>query len=237
MKKIILLLVAFNIVFTTYAQDNAVLEQYLKDSLEVISHRVEKQIIKARYMEQQLVSTTDTLKGWEGVNVSLYKYSVKDKAKGTLTAYVYMLNPDARKLASWVITTCVGTTDKLEKKNTDLIIDPVRSASGGQFPVLGTVYENMDGKGFKAYYFKDGVSVFLKNGNQSDIRQINDNNIKGTGKFARIISTTREQYKAGNANINLEGINWLNTVRETYKEAMKSDINKLFIAWAIDHLH
>lgn len=237
MKTIILAIAFLNAALHCYSQENAALDTYLRDSLNVISGRVEKQVIKTRYMEQHLIRTTDTLKGWEGVNVSLYKYAVRDKIKGTLTAEVYMLNPDSKKLASWVISTCVITTGKLEKKNTDLIIQSVRSASGGQFPVLGIVYEDMDGQGFKAYFFKDGVTVFLKKNDVIDISQINEENIKGTGKFARIISTTREQYKAKYGSADLAGTNWLTVVNQAYKQAINSNINTLFVAWANGKLH
>lgn len=237
MKKMILLLAFLDVSISSYAQENAALEKYLSDSLHTISERVEKQIIKSRYMEQHLINTTDKLKGWEGVNVSLYKYTVKDKVKGPLTAEVYMLNPDSKKLAAWIISTCVITTGKLEKKNTDLIIHSINGASGGQFPVLGIVYEDMDGKGFVPYFFKDGVTVLLKKKDSIHINQINDENTKGVGKFARIISTTREQYKQKYGTANLEGANWLTTVKDAYKEAMNSNINTLLVAWANGKLH
>lgn len=234
---LILVIVFVNLTLSCFSQESETLNRYLKDSLDVISKRAEKRIIRARYMEQHLVRSTDTLKGWEGVNVSLYKYSVKDPVKGTLTAEVYMLNPDSKKLASWIISTCVAVTNKLDKKNTDLIINAIRSASGGQFPVAGIVYEDMDGKGFKPYYFKDGVTVFLKNSNVTDISEINDANIKSTGKFARIISTTRVQYKNKYGTSQLDGLNWLKLVAQEYKKAMNSNVNTLFIAWAEGQLH
>ncbi|MBO9730263.1 MAG: hypothetical protein J7623_16605 [Chitinophaga sp.] len=237
MKKMIAVLALLSTVLMAYSQDSVVLNSYLKDSLDIISRRVEKQIIKTRYMEQELVSTTDTLTGWEGVTVALYKYVVKDKVKGPLTAYVYMLNADAKRLASWIISTCVLTTGKLEKKHTDFIIAAVRSASGGQFPVLGIVYEDMDGTGFKPYFFKDGVTVFLKKNDVIDISQINEGNMKGAGKFARVISTTREEYTAKYPATHPEGANWLAVVSAAYKEAMNSNINTLFVAWANGKLH
>lgn len=237
MKKMIALWALLSTVLMAYSQDNVTLDRYLKDSLDIISGRVAQQIVKARYMEQELVGTTDTLPGWEGVNVALYKYVVKDKVKGPLTAYVYMLNADAGRLASWIISTCVMTTGKLDKQHTDFMIAAVRSASGGQFPVLGIVYEDMDGTGFKPYFFKDGVTVFLKKNDVIDISQINEENIKGTGKFARVISTTREEYKGKYPAANPEGANWLTVVRDAYKEAMNANVNTLFVAWANGKLH
>ena len=131
-------------------QGNAMRSKYLSDSLEVIQNRVEKSIIPTRYMAQKLVSETDTISGWENVTVSLYQYSVD---KGKITGDVYMANADSRKLAAWIITTCYTLTNKLDKKNTDFLIKSIRNASGGQFPVKGIVYEDMDGKGYYPYVF------------------------------------------------------------------------------------
>jgi hypothetical protein len=236
MKALILTTLLLNIFSVCFSQENKILDKYLMDSLDVISGRVEKEVIGARYMEQKLIRTTDTLKGWEGINISLYEYTVNDKTKGDLTTEVYMLNPDSKKLAAWIISGCVLTTNKLEKKSTDFIIKSVKNASGGQFPVLGIVYEDMDGKGFYPYCFKDGVTVHLKDRSVINISAINSENIKGTGEFARIISTTRKQYKKKYGNIDLKDMNWLVVVKKEYKEAMNSTANNLFIAWANDNL-
>ena len=59
-----------------------------------------------------------------------------------------------------------------------------------------------------------------------------------TGRYARICSTTREQYKAagGRDEVGDSGsdrrLAWLDTVRRLYRRAMKSDRNELMIAWA-----
>src|SRR5690606_32666288 len=118
---------------------------------------------------------------------------------------------------AWIITTCVVLTGTLEKSTTDILIKAIRKASGGQFPVKGIVFENMDGKGYKPYLFKDGVTVFLKQPNSVEISQITDENIKSTGKYARITSTTRQQYNKMFPNIKTEGKKWLGVVREEYK--------------------
>ncbi len=214
---------------TSFAQNEESISKYLTDSLEVIAGRVEKQIIPSRYMEQTFVCKTDTLKGWEGIDVSLYNYKVHG---ADIIAKVYLADADSRKIASWIITTCITLTNELSKTDTDRLIHDIKFASGGQFPVLGMVYEDMYGTGPKCYYFKDGVTVYLTNPNPDNVWAINDQNIERTGKFARIISTTREEYINMFGDANLEGKEWLKVVKDEYKKALSSDRNNLMIAWA-----
>ena len=224
---VVLFIVSLNTV--CLGQNNDLQNEYLKDSLETIQKRVEKSIIPTRYMEKKLISETDTISGWKNIEVSLYEYPVDN---GNKVGKVYMANADAKKLATWIITTCYILTKKLDKKNTDFLINSIKNASGGQFPVKGIVYENMDGKGYQPYVFKDGVTVFLKRNTDSDLSLITNSNIRKTGKYARIISTTREDYNAIFPNKNTDKIEWLNVVREEYKSALNSEINNLMIAWA-----
>lgn len=212
-----------------FGQSNSLQSKFLIDSLETIQKRVEKSIISSRYMAQKQILETDTINGWENIKVSLYEYSVDN---GKKVGKVYMANADAKKLATWIITTCVTLTNKLDKKNTDYLIKSIRNASGGQFPVKGIVYENMDGKGYYPYVFKDGVTVSLKQTTTDDLSLITNDNIKKTGKYARIISTTREEFNNKFPSKNTIGIEWLNVVREEYKLALQSDTNNLLIAWA-----
>ena len=82
------------------------------------------------------------------------------------------------------------------------------------------------------YYFKDGVTVFLQDKSIDNLWVINDSNIIRVGKYARIISTTREQYILMFGYSNLAGMEWLKVVKEEYKKALSSDRNNLIIAWA-----
>ncbi len=203
--------------------------KYMTDSLEVIAARIEQQVIPTRYMEQTFICKTDTLNGWKGIEVSLYNY----KVHGTdIIAKVYLADADSKKMASWIITTCVSLTGKLSKTNSDKLIKDIRFASGGQFPVLGMVYEDMYGTGQKCYLFKDGVTVYLADVNIKELSEINDSTIIRVGKYARIISTTREEYINMFGEADLEGKNWLKVVRDEYKKALLSDYNNLMIAKA-----
>lgn len=226
---ILIFLILPSWLFSQQVSVSELLPVYMKDSLDVIASRVQKKIIPTRYMEQTFISKTDTLKGWENVDVSLYQY----KVSGTdIIAKVYLADADSRKIASWIISTCVILTNKLSKTNTDRLIKDIANASGGQFPVLGMVYEDMYGTGQTVYYFKDGVTVFLKEKNPDNLWGINDNNIERVGKYGRIISTTREQYILMFGDKDLAGTKWLKVVKEEYKKALNSHINNLILAWA-----
>jgi hypothetical protein len=56
------------------------------------------------------------------------------------------------------------------------------------------------------------------------------------GKYARLQSTTREDYRAAGGKEDVEGAAWLNVSRKLYQAAWKSDRNELMIAWAKAHL-
>ncbi|MEA5007028.1 MAG: cellulase [Rikenellaceae bacterium] len=234
MKRVILIIFAVFSFGNIHAQrvadkpdTDALLSKYMADSLEVIAGRVEKQIIPTRYMEQELIGKTDTLKGWEGIEVSLYYY----KVHGTdIIAKVYLADADSRKIASWIISTCIIVTGKLDKSDSDKLIKDIRFASGGQFPVLGMVYEDMYGTGQKCYLFKDGVTVYLADGNIRELSEINDSTIVRVGKYARIISTNREEYINAFGAADLEGKKWLEVVKNEYKKALLSNRNNLMIA-------
>jgi len=58
-----------------------------------------------------------------------------------------------------------------------------------------------------------------------------------TGRYGRIISTTREMYKSNGGKEDVGNIDdrkqkWLEVVRELYKKALNSNSNELMIAWA-----
>jgi hypothetical protein len=153
---------------------------------------------------------------------------------------VFMLNATSEQIAKWIISACITVTGSINKRHTDLIIRTIQEQSGGQFPVKGIVYED---HGKPPYLFKDGVTVFLKK-NIKDLLSkkgidtmaaLIDSNIM-SGKFGRIISTTREEYKLNGGKENTNGLNWLKVVRTEYQKAIGSDNNNLITAWARQHL-
>ena len=199
---------------------------FLKDSLAVISTRVENKIIRSRYMEKNLVSQTTTLKNWEGITVSMYEYKETPDAP---LARVYLADANAEKIAAWIITACFETTGRLDFAHTSLLIYKINEASNGQFPVLGAVVENNT-----PYIFKDGVTIGPAS-NFPDLLNpdsVTEDKITTTKRFGRIISTTREQYNALFPGIDVTDHKWRDAVREEYKKALRSDSNNLITAWA-----
>jgi hypothetical protein len=72
------------------------------------------------------------------------------------------------------------------------------------------------------------------------LRITNDDIKPRTGQYARIASTTLEDYKdaGGKEDVGTKDDRkqkWLDVVRELYKKAWNSDKNELFIMWAKNH--
>ena len=194
------------------------------------------------------------LPGWEGFNVRLYEYRTgRDVRTGApKTGRVYLLNPEPERLARWIATTCLEVKGSLGFEYTDRLLRWIRGQSGAQFPVRGVVYEAMERPGrYEPYVFKDGVTVYVADSARfpadghctpeqlAFYLTLTDADLKPrTGRYARICSTTREQYKAagGRDEVGDSGsdrrLAWLDTVRRLYRRAMKSDRNELMIAWA-----
>lgn len=242
--------------FACFAQTSDIPASYLRDSLPSLVAKTKGLLDKA-YMAQKLLTTTDTLPGWEGYPVKLYQYETgNDLYTGKpKVAKVYLLNPSPEKLAMWIITASWEVKHSVDYKYTDKIFQWIKNQSGAQFPVKGIVYEDQYTKDFQEpYLFKDGVTVYLQDSNnwpqdktctphQIELYlQISNNDLRPqSGRYGRIASTTREDYKncggtedVGDAND--RKLKWLEVVRELYKEAWKSDRNELIICWAKNHL-
>lgn len=212
--------------------------------IEKLAKKLAPRLAQARYMEQN--PRPVTVPGWEGFPTVRCTYSVLDPTLHTnKTADVILLDPDAHRLARWMVNACIAakgaaTTDDL-KKLADFII----WQSGGQYPVRGIVYEDILPKNGinEIYCFRDGVTVKIKGVDHRSEKQPTPAQIEQSltapiddvtwvGRFARIQSTTREQYKAAGGRENVEGTNWLTISRTLYQKAWNSDSNELMIAWA-----
>lgn len=228
-------------------------KEYVRDSLPVLAERC-RQLLETAYMADSLVGETDSLPGWEGLPVRLYEYRTgPDIRTGQpKKGKVYLLNPSPEKLARWIATACWKARGSLEYRYTDKLLRWIRSQSGGQFPVRGVVYEAMYEPGrYDPYVFKDGVTVYVADPNRMPADghctdeqlefylRLTDADLKPyTGRYARIASTTREQYRAaggtervGDSDKNRR-IEWLDVVRRLYRQAWESDENRLITAWA-----
>ena len=104
---------------------------------------------------------------------------------------------------------------------------------------------------YDPYVFKDGVTVYVADPNRMPVDghctdeqlefylRLTDADLKPyTGRYARIASTTREQYRAAGGTERVgdsdrdRRIEWLNVVRRLYRQAWESDENRLITAWA-----
>jgi endoglucanase len=229
---------------------------YLTDSLPALAAKC-KDLLDHAYMAQTLISETDTLPGWEGFPVKLYTYQTgKDLYTGQpKTGKVYLLNPSPEKLATWIMTTCWAVKKSVDASYVNKVFQTIRGQSGAQFPVKGVVYEDQYTRNFQEpYVFKDGVTVYVADSTQFPkdktctpeqldfYLRISNKDLKPqTGRYGRIISTTREMY-LGNGGTAAVGdaenrkIEWLEVVKDLYKKAWRSDENELMIAWARQNL-
>jgi hypothetical protein len=212
-------------------------------------------IASRRYMEDDINDGCKdaTLPNWEEFPLKKCTYKQPDKStpKRIKTATVIMLNPEKEVLAKWIIASCLivkGSTD------IDACINKLAYtiiyASGSQFAVSGLVLEdqrpkNSDGTigdGIQeAYIFRDGVTVSVQNGlavgftgmfgeSENEVALDPNKKVLSTASEsgpARIQSTTRQMYQdyLGNRAKDVEGIKWLNVVRELYQDAWKRAYN------------
>jgi len=255
MQKLSFLFLIITFSFTVNAQITRIPEQWMKDSMHSLVKKA-KEVLSHAYMVQKLLGTTDTIPGWEGFPVKLYEYqTANDLYTGKpKTGKVYLLNPSPEKLAMWVATACWEVKNSVDTVYTGLL-KWIDNQSNAQFPVKGVVYEDQYTKDFQEpYVFKDGVTVYIKDSTmwskdktctpeQLDfyLQVTNDDLKPQTGQYARIASTTREDYKAcaGTEDVGSKSDrkqSWLQVVRELYKKAWNSHRNELLVMWAKNHL-
>lgn len=195
----------------------------------------------SRYMEQNCVATT--YPGWEELPLKECTYSVKganDPVKKT--AKVIMLNAEPDQLARWVVSTCIEVVGDASNKCTKALGNHIIGQSGAQFPVAGIVFEDLlpeNGK-FEVFAFRNGVTVRV-NGvthlgtaqpSAAEIEKSLHGEVTSTFKYARIQSTTREQYQANGGTLTVTGNAWNEVNRDLYKAAWGQDRNELMVAWA-----
>lgn len=198
----------------------------------------------SRYMEQNCHATT--YPGWEGLPLQECTYGVKGRLDPTRkTAKVIMLNASPEQLARWVVATCVEITGGAGTRCTAKLSRQIVGQSGAQFPIAGIVFEDIlpeDGR-MEVFAFRNGVTVRVSGvthvGTQQPTGDQIEKSLNGevitAFKFARIQSTTREQYRANGGTRNVAGLAWLDVSRDSYKAAWGNNRNELMIAWARDN--
>ena len=255
MKIVLLITLASALSLSTMGQKTHIPRRWMKYDMPALVQKA-KEVLSHAYMAQKLLGTTDTLPGWEGFPVQLYEYQTgADLYTGKhKTGKVYLLNPSPQKLAMWVATACWDVKHSLDTSYTFSLLKWIDNQSNAQFPVKGVVYEDQYTKGFQEpYVFKDGVTVYIKDSTmwpadktctpeQLDfyLRITNDDLKLRTGQYARISSTTREDYKASGGKEDVGSKDdrkqkWLDVVRRFYKKAWNSGRNELIEMWAREH--
>jgi hypothetical protein len=169
---------------------------------------------------------------WAGFPVTLCDYSDIG-----VTVRTYMLNADRAKQARWTVTACRDAGATNMHACIDYMVGVVRVASsGGIFPVAGYVPEPQDGG--RCYVFRDGVTVWTtlhprwqspENHSCGDIDE-NEAPLAAVWKYARIASTTREEYTDAGGTMPVDGPHWVDVVRALYQKAWTSDRNELMSA-------
>ena len=159
-----------------------------------------------------------------------------------------LLDATPRQLARWVVQACAEVRRTTAAACTGKLRRRIIEQSGAQFPVAGIVLEDMDGDGLQnMFVFRDGVTVTVDGVTTASagpvtpdiVRRSLTGEVRGTGKFARIASTTREEYRAngGTADVGSSTpaanrkLAWLGVIRRLYQEAFQSDRNELLVAW------
>ena len=153
-----------------------------------------------------------------------------------------MLNAEPDQLARWVVSTCIEVVGSASNKCTKGLGDWIMGMSGAQFPVAGIVFEDLlpaNGK-FEVYAFRNGVTV-LVNGvthrgtaqpSAAEIEKSLHGEVTSTLRFARIQSTTRDQYLANGGTRTVTGNAWNEVNRDLYKAAWGQNRNEMMVAWA-----
>ena len=170
-----------------------------------------------------------------------------------LLGKLYRKPPDQKALAvyrRYLNRADVRRTLHLVKKERGRkLFKHIISQSGGQFPVAGGVYEDMEGDGFmKAYCFRDGVTVRVDGVEHRTTAPLTEAELDAAlhGRvtrvytYARIASTSPNDYKAAGGTVGV-GDNterkpaWLDVVRGATVRAWRTGQNDLIAAWLTGH--
>lgn len=193
-----------------------------------------------RYLEGDCQPTT--YPGWSGVPLRLCRYRVSDSySGGTRQADVIVANPEPAQLARWVVQAALERRGRVQRSDTDAISVNILGQSGGQFPVAGVVYEDMDGTGQRIYPFRNGVTVRVEGlpfatreqPNATQMAAYRTGAIAYVGRYGRIAGTLPEHWTAlTGERVAADRSNWPDIVGRAHREAWGQDRNALIVAWA-----
>lgn len=184
---------------------------------------------------------------WKGFPVQLCDYQEKGVSVRT-----YMLNASPEQRARWIVNACLDIHAASTKSCTDQLTDWIHHASSDDvFPVAGFIPEPANSARSKGDHilcllFRDGITVAVKGvdspaavNNRCDSKddpndRINDRPVTTVKKYARIASTTREDYVAYThmPRAAVSSLKWIDVIRNQYQQAWTSDRNELITAKA-----
>ena len=113
---------------------NSLPKAFLKDGFPLLVERC-RTVLASAYMTQKLLSEHTDIPGWEGYPVKLYEYYTgKDIKKGVAKrGLVYLLNPSAEQLATWIATTCWEVKQSTDTTYLYKLAEFIKRQSGAQF--------------------------------------------------------------------------------------------------------
>lgn len=203
--------------------------------LEAATRRAEG-VLRGRYMEKNCQPTH--YPNWQGFPLQRCSYEA-----GGRHAEVILLDADAPRLARWVINACVEAEGSASDDCLQRTFQDIRDASGAQFAVAGVVLEDLSSRatGFENYCFREGVTVKVAAWPSGAARQLTPGELEAcmngpltdtasTSGYARIISTSRDDWRISHVDADVEGLAWLEVVRRAYQESWGSDRNPLIVA-------
>lgn len=211
-----------------------------------LMNEIDRKLQASRYMAKNCFKSE--YPGYEGLPVERCSYTMRDGAKGE----VFMLNADSLQIAAWIKDSCEFINKDVTSCGLKLF-KSVLFASGGQFAVAGMVYEDLNGNGkSESFAFRHGVTVKISSFGTGSERKISNSQMQdalwaspvSTYRYARIVSTTREQYYAYMNKIGVEAIDvgtsatgkrknsWMSVIKYLYTSSWGKRANPLMRAWA-----
>jgi hypothetical protein len=185
------------------------------------------------------------ISGYEGFPTTLFRYTMTDGNGTKKVGTVVMMNPSRRQLARWIVQAVIDAKGSYNFANAKTLALYTQAASGFQFPVRGVHWEDMSGNGVHvAYPFRDGVTVqmarfgasyptrVLTSADLDYIITAPESEVTLTATYARIQSTTRQEYINAGGTDATAGHAWRTAVRNAYKAAWGNDRNLLMTAKA-----
>lgn len=186
-----------------------------------------------------------TIESWAGFPTRQFSYSKTDADGVKKKCLAVMLNPSPNQAARWIVDSVTKACGQYVEGFARQLVGHVANASGFQFLVRGIHLEDMDGTGKHTYYpFFDGVTVkldtipdgwptrLLKPAEVESTVTAEEANVTQIGKYARIQSTTRQQYWDAGGTQDVSNEKWLGVVRHLYQAAWGKDENGLMLATA-----